>query len=182
MGSGWLADRGTGSLGIEDNKDIVRRQFERISAGAEDGAAMLYAPVSRNHGREVDRDTLRGVFRSLIALREQFAVLEVVAEGDWVACRATVTGQHRAHPELPVDSGIRGMLPPTGRPYTVLHMHLFRLAQGEIVEHWANRDDLGAARQLGPELRPEETAGGTDSARTASWAGPRESGPPVGNL
>jgi hypothetical protein len=27
--------------------------------------------------------------------------------------------------------------------------HWFRLADGRIIEHWANRDDLGMARQLG---------------------------------
>ena len=27
--------------------------------------------------------------------------------------------------------------------------HWFRFAGGRIVEHWANRDDLGTARQLG---------------------------------
>ncbi|MDE1853287.1 MAG: ester cyclase [Thaumarchaeota archaeon] len=37
---------------------------------------------------------------------------------------------------------------------SVQHIHLFRVVDGKIVEHWANRDDLGAARQVGRELGP----------------------------
>jgi predicted ester cyclase len=28
-------------------------------------------------------------------------------------------------------------------------MHLFRIADGKIAEHWCNNDDLGVMRQLG---------------------------------
>ena len=34
------------------------------------------------------------------------------------------------------------------------HIHIFRIADGKLVEHWANRDDMGTMTQLGltPEL------------------------------
>ncbi len=31
---------------------------------------------------------------------------------------------------------------------------LFRIVDGKIMEHWANRDDLGIAKQIGLGLRP----------------------------
>jgi predicted ester cyclase len=43
---------------------------------------------------------------------------------------------------------------PEGRTFVFKHIHLFRLVDGKIKEHLANRDDLGAAMQLGLELSP----------------------------
>jgi predicted ester cyclase len=139
-------------LNTEKNKDLVRRQFQLISEGDAKGAAALYAPVSRNHGREVKREDIAQVLESLVTLQERFTINEIVAEGEWVACRAIVTGKHDAQPRIPVDSGIYSFVKPAGQPYTFQHMHLFKVVGGQIVEHWANRDDLGAARQLGLEL------------------------------
>jgi predicted ester cyclase len=39
--------------------------------------------------------------------------------------------------------------PPTGKRFEVMHVHWYRLRDGQTVEHWANRDDLGMLRQLG---------------------------------
>ena len=41
------------------------------------------------------------------------------------------------------------VFPPTGRTFAMTQSHWFRLEDGRIIEHWANRDDLGMARQLG---------------------------------
>ena len=140
----------------ESNKEIVRIHFKLISEGDAKGAAAFYAPLSLNHGREVDRERIIEVFESIVGLREQFTIHEIVAEGNWVACRATVSGKHETQPRIPVGSGIYSLAEPTGQAYTLQHMHLFKIVDGEIVEHWANRDDLGAARQLGLELGPAQ--------------------------
>ena len=39
--------------------------------------------------------------------------------------------------------------PPTGRRFATTQTHWFRIADGKIIEHWANLDDLGTAMQLG---------------------------------
>ncbi len=96
------------------------------------------------------------LFEALAELGERFNVHEIVAEGDWVACRAIVAGKHNSKPRTLVGSGIYSLAEPAGQTYTLQHMHLFKIVDGQIVEHWANRDDLGAARQLGLELRPTE--------------------------
>jgi predicted ester cyclase len=143
-------------LGLEDNKAVIRRHFELISGGDADGAAALYAQKSSNHGRHVSREDVRAVLEGLVELGEKFTIHEIIAEGDWVACRAMVAGRHNSQPRTPVGSGIYSLAEPRGQVYSLQHMHLFRIVDGLIVEHWANRDDLGAARQLGLELRPAE--------------------------
>ena len=40
-------------------------------------------------------------------------------------------------------------MPPTGMTCSVTQSHWFRVANGKVIEHWANRDDLAMAQQLG---------------------------------
>jgi predicted ester cyclase len=68
-----------------------------------------------------------------------------LAEGDCVATRYTLRGNHRAE-----FMGI----PPTGNEVTVAGICISRLRDGMIVEEWEVSDTLGALRQIGalPEL------------------------------
>jgi len=141
------------AMSLEENKHLVRRQFELLSAGDIRGAADLWALESFNHGRKIDPNGIFRVYESLRSLHEEHTLHEMIAEGEWVAVRTTCRGVHAATPESPVNEGIFTGLNPTGRTYSVQHIHMFRISQGKIVEHWANRDDLGAARQVGLELR-----------------------------
>jgi predicted ester cyclase len=137
----------------EENKEIVRHQFELLNAGDAKGAAALWATDSYNHGRKVDAKQLESVYESLNLLQERHAIHEMIAEGEWVAVRTTCAGIHTARISL-VNSGIFADIEPTMRKYNFQHIHLFRIVGGKIMEHWANRDDLSAARQVGLELRP----------------------------
>lgn len=67
-------------------------------------------------------------------------VHEVIAEGDLVAYRATLSGVH---------SGELLGLPPTGKRFSAQHFHMLRMREGKASEHWAVRDDLGMLQQLG---------------------------------
>jgi len=44
---------------------------------------------------------------------------------------------------------VDSVFPATGRTFATTQSHWFRIHDGRIAEHWANRDDLGTARQLG---------------------------------
>jgi predicted ester cyclase len=67
-----------------------------------------------------------------------------------VICRLTVKGTHQGVPVVPVEGGpLLKAIQPTGKSYTVQHIHIFRIADGKIAEHWAARDDLGLLEQLG---------------------------------
>ncbi|MCI4352597.1 MAG: ester cyclase [Thermoplasmata archaeon] len=140
-------------MGVEENKELVRRQFELLNAGDTGGAAGLWAAEAFNHGRKTDPRGISRVYESLHAVNETHTLHEMIAEGDWVAVRTTCKGVHTAEPELPVNGGIFVGLKATDRIYSVQHLHLFKIVDGKLVEHWANRDDLDAARQIGLVLR-----------------------------
>ncbi|MGI0129403.1 MAG: ester cyclase [Thermoplasmata archaeon] len=144
----WRRERGVG-----ENKKLVRRQFELINAGDVAGAAALWSPATLNHGRRADPPGIAKVYESLRALGERHTLHELIAEGDRVAVRTTCDRVHSATPSIPVNGGIFTGVTPTVRGYSVQHIHLFKVVDGRITEHRANRDDPGAARQVGLELR-----------------------------
>jgi ketosteroid isomerase-like protein len=140
-------------VGVEENKEVVRRQFEFLNAGDVDGAVGLWAPTGLNHGRATSPAGLARVYASLNSVRERHVLHEMIAEGDWVVVRTTCSGVHAAAPSIPINGGMFEGLAPTGRTYEDQHIHMFRVVEGLIVEHQANRDDLGAAKQIGLVLR-----------------------------
>ena len=79
--------------------------------------------------------TLLGAFPDL-----HVAIEDVLAEGDKVVYRNTVTGTHQGE--------YRG-LPPTGRSVRYAEIFIFRFADGLIAEIWGVVDVFGQLRQLG---------------------------------
>jgi steroid delta-isomerase-like uncharacterized protein len=69
-----------------------------------------------------------------------WTVEEMVADGDAVAVRYTMTGTHR---------GEFAGIPPTGKAVVAQSMAFYRLADGRIVEERAQLDMLGVLQQLG---------------------------------
>lgn len=69
-----------------------------------------------------------------------YEIEDSFGSGDRVAIRCTARGTHRGE--------FLGR-PPTGRSFAVQQIHLFRVSDGQIAEHWATRDDVGMMHQLG---------------------------------
>ena len=69
-----------------------------------------------------------------------WTVEEIVADGDAVAVRYTMTGIHR---------GEFAGVPPTGKAVVAQSMAFYRLADGQIVEERAQLDMLAILQQLG---------------------------------
>jgi steroid delta-isomerase-like uncharacterized protein len=65
---------------------------------------------------------------------------DIFAAGDRVVERWTARGTHL---------GELFGVPPTGKVMQTSGIHIFRIADGKIAEHWGNSDDLGAMRSLG---------------------------------
>jgi steroid delta-isomerase-like uncharacterized protein len=65
---------------------------------------------------------------------------DLVAEGDKVVARWTARGTH--------DGDFNG-IPPTGKTAHSSGITIFRIADGRIVEEWAESDTLGLLQQVG---------------------------------
>lgn len=79
-----------------------------------------------------------------------YDIHHALTDGDLVAVNSTMNGRHVApwvvyDAEAEVDT----VFPPTRRTFAATQSHWFRMKDGRIIEHWANRDDLGMAQQLG---------------------------------
>jgi len=157
----------------EANKDVVKGWLDALERGALDEAVGFWAPDAVNHASgRYGPETPRGreaIKRVMQVLRVAFPdrrwqIDDMIAEGDQVVCRMTVSGTFGAPPERPPDPIPAGWVgvestalvsaSAAGRPYSVKHIHVFRIANGLIAEHWAARDDLSLLIQLGAITPP----------------------------
>ena len=97
----------------------------------------------------------RGAYATALWLRGAFADLswevhEVVVERDLVVAHTTMSGRHVGPMVVYDEKGqVKEAFPPTGKTFATTQTHWQRVGNGKVVEHWANRDDLGTAQQLG---------------------------------
>jgi predicted ester cyclase len=131
----------------EENKRIARRVLEELfDKGNLEAADELIHPAFVNHeappgnpqGPEGLRETiswLRGLWGPMRA-----DVEDMIGEGDKVVARVTMHGRHVGE--------FLGR-PPTGKEFATKQIHIWRLEDGKVIEHWSVRDDLGQALQLG---------------------------------
>ena len=96
-----------------------------------------------------------GFYATAVWLRAAFEGLayeihHVVADGNLVAVNTTMSGRHVApFVVYTPDGAVDTAFPPTGKTFAITQSHWFRIENGKVAEHWANRDDLGQAQQLG---------------------------------
>jgi steroid delta-isomerase-like uncharacterized protein len=135
-------------MSAEENKAIVRRIYDELwnkrrlevaeEVIAHGGVNYDTGLVPQPFGPEEMNATVRTVTAGFPDNHHE--VEEMLAEGDKVVLRCTLTGTH--------DGEFMG-IPPTGRRIEVTEIHIYRLEDGKAVEHRVGRDDLGAMRQLG---------------------------------
>jgi len=135
-------------MSAEQNKAIIRRLYdEAISKGNLDLIDQLVDPNVVEHdelppGLTPDREGVKqffAMFRSAFPdLR--FQIEDLLADGDRVAARVTVSGTHR---------GEFAGLAPTGKEIEISAIDFFRVANGKVMEHWGVEDQLGMMQQLG---------------------------------
>ena len=142
----------------ETNRRIAEEFYEAFNRGDLDTAASYFAEDCQRHGRKVGRAGVRAVLGEIKTnfTDAKLTTLKSVGEDEWVVVRCTYSGTHRGSSHFPVDGGMLVGVQPTGRSFEVQHMHMYRVLDGKIAEHFANRDDIGMMRQLGllPPLAP----------------------------
>lgn len=67
----------------------------------------------------------------------------LIGDGDVVSQHVTLHGTHR-NSTMPLLADVR----PSGRRVAWTFIHIWRVAGGVIVEHWACRDDMGLLEQV----------------------------------
>ena len=119
------------------------------------------------YGRAVGSAGMEKVYRNLYAAFPDFHwdIQALFGEDDWVALKVLMTGTHLGSPDLPVFGGLMHDEPPTGKPVSVLNIHVYRMEGGLVAHHSAVRDDLGMMQQMG--LLPETKHPEGDTSRPA---------------
>jgi predicted ester cyclase len=131
----------------EDNKRLARRVLDELfEDGNLDAAEELIHPRFVNHeappdnpqGPEGLKETvawLRGLWGPM-----HFEIEDEICEDDKVVARVTMHGRHVGE--------FLGR-PPSGKEFATKQIHIWRIADGKVIDHWSVRDDLGQALQLG---------------------------------
>jgi predicted ester cyclase len=135
---------------VEQNKQVVLDFFAAHGRGDIEAAASFYADNGINHGMQVTRDQIKLVLQDLAnTFSVDVRIETIVAEDDWVVARTVQSGTHVGKNIVPINMLTPGT-EPTGKQFKGMQIiHMFRLADGWITEHWAGRDDLGLHWQLG---------------------------------
>lgn len=133
-------------MSLEGNKHIVRRYQEIYNSNNLDALHEVVEedfltprmlpgmPPGLEGAKQLHQATLLGMpdWRTDIE--------DLIAEGNKVVARITITGTH---------TGDFFGIPATGRKIRISGIYIARIANGKIVEHWGEEDSLGLMQQLG---------------------------------
>ena len=130
---------------LEENKAVARAIIDRIFVHQEDAAideliAEDFVPHTFGPmppGREGLRAGMRRAGAGLSEAR--FTIDDMIAEGDQVAVRVTSSARQTG-PFMGLEA--------TGNRYSIEEIHIFRIRDGRLVEHWHQFDKMGLMQQL----------------------------------
>jgi len=131
----------------DENKAVVQQFYDEWNAGAIDFGRLVHPDVT-NHQPDRDPETGLDQFRRAIegvmgAVPDStWTTLRLLAESDYVVCHNRWSGTYGG-------TVFRGVATPTSERFSVEHIHIYRLKEGRIAEHWVVRDDLAMMQQLG---------------------------------
>ena len=142
-----------GGVSPEQNKAIAKRFIQEVFVQGNKAAAdELVAPDFTPHSwgqMQPGVESLKAAQRRVMAglSDARMTIEDVIAEGDKVALRLTSHGRH---------SGEFMGMPPSNREYTISEIHIFRIEDGKVAEHWRDADMLGLMQQLGANADESE--------------------------
>lgn len=152
------------------NEEIIRNHYRLLNAGEYKRAALDFAEATAHQGagrtRTATLRVLQDIYETFPDWRME--IVDLVASGNSVVVRSKVSGTHRGAGKFNVNGGLLTGVPPTGKRFEVEHIHWYKMRGGKIAEHFATRNDVGMARQLG--VLPPAPAPGSSARATASPA------------
>lgn len=131
---------------LERNKALVRRFIDEIFLNRDFRAVdeLLTDDFTPHTWGDMKpgRDGLKAaIMRVSAGLSDtKMTIDDVIAEGDRVAVRLTSSA---------TQSGDFMGMPPSGKRYEIGEIHIFRLRDGRVCEHWHQGDFLRMMQQLG---------------------------------
>jgi len=134
-------------MSAEENKALIRRFYAEIDKGNIDILDELVAEDYTDHnpppfpGLAKGREGLKQAFRMFWEATPGYHHIEdQIAEGDKVVTRLTSYGKHER--DLPGA-------PATGNEMKMTSITIHRIANGKLVEKWAEKDMIALLTQLG---------------------------------
>jgi len=140
---------GVSAMSAKGLKTLVRRFFEEVIKGKAATIAAIDELFATNYiehtGTGKDTQGIKDYKQSMSEFYSAFPDVHVtlddmVAEGDRVAVRFTLSGTHKGE--------LMGT-PPTNKKVTIREIGIIRVAGGKFVESWMRYDTLDLMQQLG---------------------------------
>jgi predicted SnoaL-like aldol condensation-catalyzing enzyme len=135
-------------MSTEENKAVIRQLVDEVynngnigSAGKFfDTACILHHPAVPVPMQGVE--TVQGFITGILGAFPDFQITveDLIAEGDKVVNRATISGTFK---------GAFGAIPPTGKRATWTATGIYRIVDGKVTEAWEDVDMLGGFQRLG---------------------------------
>ena len=135
------------AVSLQENKAIVREFYDQWNSGAIDFERLVH-PEIENHQPDSDPEVGLDKFRQAIkgvmgaVSDSNWTTLRLIADGDFVVCHNRWSGTYQG-------SVFRGVPSPQGKRFAVEHIHIYRISDNRLAEHWVVRDDLGMMLQTG---------------------------------
>jgi steroid delta-isomerase-like uncharacterized protein len=133
---------------VEANRRVALQFIDRVfvhgeaaavdELAAEDFTAHTFGP--KPVGRDFLKEAIPRVAEGISD--PHFRIDDVVAEGDRVAVRLTSSATH---------TGTFMGQPASGNRYSISEIHIFRMRDGRVIEHWHVFDRLALMEQLKPK-------------------------------
>ena len=135
----------------QTNVSIIRRHYDDLNRGDIAAGVAIVAEDCTNHGHPAGRQRIEAILRDIHTTfpDQDTEILDAIGVGDDVVIRTIVSGTHAGVSRLPVMGALLMGVAPTGRSFRIQTIHWYRMKDGQIQDHRANRDDLGMLQQLG---------------------------------
>ena len=129
-----------------ESASVVEEFYEQWNSGAIDFERLVHPKIANHQPdreAEVGREAFRQAIESVMGAvpDSRWTLLQLITGGDVVVCHNRWSGTWGG-------TIFRGVATPSGKTFSVEHIHIYRVEDHQLAEHWVVRDDLGMMLQL----------------------------------